>query len=253
MRISFSSQERFSFVSERKGVIKMESYLTVKELPRSERPYEKAEEYGVESLSDAELLAVIIRTGSRQQRSIDLAHRILNHKAEYPGLLGLFYTTREELMKITGIGKVKAIQLLAVAELSKRLSRRRRKDRVSFQSPKAISQYYMERLRHEKREKMILILLDGKNKAIKEIIISEGTVNASLASTREIFIEALKYEAVYIVLLHNHPSGDPTPSGQDIRITKLIREAGELVGISLLDHIIIGDCCYVSFREQDLL
>ena len=115
--ISFSSQERFSFVSERKGVIKMESYLTVKELPRSERPYEKAEEYGVESLSDAELLAVIIRTGSRQQRSIDLAHRILNHKAEYPGLLGLFYTTREELMKITGIGKVKAIQLLAVAEL----------------------------------------------------------------------------------------------------------------------------------------
>lgn len=226
---------------------------TVKEWPISERPYEKAMEQGVERLSDAELLAVIIRTGSKNKSSIELAHQILNHKSEYQGLLGLFYTTKEELMKITGIGTVKAVELLAIAELAKRLTKMQRKERLSFQSPRAIAEYYMEQLRHEKREKMILILLDGKNKAIKEIIISEGTVNASLASTREIFLEAIKYEAVYVILLHNHPSGDPAPSSQDIQTTKVMKEAGELLGIPVLDHIIIGDCCYVSFREQNLL
>lgn len=231
----------------------MKPYLTVKELPKSERPYEKAEEYGVEQLSDAELLAVIIRTGSHKLRSVDLAYQILNHKPQYPGLLSLYYTTKEELMKIHGIGKVKAIELLAVAELAKRLTRKQRRQRLSFRSPEMIAQYYMEQLRHQKREKLILILLDGKNKAIKEMVISEGTVNASMASAREIFIEALRYEAVYLILLHNHPSGDPTPSRQDEAITKIIKESGDLLGIPLLDHIILGDCCYVSLKEQKLL
>lgn len=231
----------------------MKSYLTVKELPKSERPYEKAEEYGVEQLSDAELLAVIIRTGSQKLRSVDLAYQILNHKPQYPGLLSLYYTTKEELMKIHGIGKVKAIELLAVAELAKRLTRKQRKQSLSFRSPEMIAQYYMEQLRHQKREKLMLILLDGKNKAIKEMVISEGTVNASMASAREIFIEALRYEAVYLILLHNHPSGDPTPSRQDETITKIIKEAGDLLGIPLLDHIILGDCCYVSLKEQKRL
>jgi DNA repair protein RadC len=231
----------------------MKSYLTVKELPKSERPYEKAEEYGVEQLSDAELLAVIIRTGSQKLRSVDLAYQILNHKPQYPGLLSLYYTTKEELMKIHGIGKVKAIELLAVAELAKRLTRKQRKQSLSFRSPEMIAQYYMEQLRHQKREKLMLILLDGKNKAIKEMVISEGTVNASMASAREIFIEALRYEAVYLILLHNHPSGDPTPSRQDEAITKIIKEAGDLLGIPLLDHIILGDCCYVSLKEQKRL
>lgn len=231
----------------------MKSYLTVKELPKSERPYEKAEEYGVEQLSDAELLAVIIRTGSQKLRSVDLAYQILNHKPQYPGLLSLYYTTKEELMKIHGIGKVKAIELLAVAELAKRLTRKQRKQSLSFRNPEMIAQYYMEQLRHQKREKLMLILLDGKNKAIKEMVISEGTVNASMASAREIFIEALRYEAVYLILLHNHPSGDPTPSRQDEAITKIIKESGDLLGIPLLDHIILGDCCYVSLKEQKRL
>ncbi|MDO4169188.1 MAG: DNA repair protein RadC [Lachnospiraceae bacterium] len=231
----------------------MKPYLTVKELPKSERPYEKALEKGAEYLSDAELLAVIIRTGGRNMRSIDLAHQILNHQSEYPGLLGLFYTTKEDLMKIKGVGSVKAVQLLAIAELAKRLTKSQRRERLSFHSPSSIAEYYMESLRHEKREKTVLILLDGKCHVIREMILSEGTVNTSMASPREIFQEALKYEAVYVILLHNHPSGDPTPSNKDLDITKVIRDAGELIGIPLIDHIIIGDCKYVSLREQKLL
>lgn len=231
----------------------MKSYLTVKELPQSERPYEKALEKGTECLSDAELLAVILRTGGRNLRSIDLACQILNHQPEYPGLLGLFHTTKEDLMKIKGVGTVKAVELLSIAELAKRMTKSQRRQRLSFGSPASIAEYYMEELRHEKREQMLLILLDGKSKVIREMMLSKGTVNAAMASPREIFLEALRYEAVYIVLLHNHPSGDPTPSSIDLKITEIITKAGNLIGIPLLDHVIIGDCRYVSFREQKLL
>jgi DNA repair protein RadC len=231
----------------------MKKHRTVKELPESERPYEKALTKGIESLSDAELLSVILRTGSRNVRSIDLAYEIFRHKPEYPGLLSLCYTTKEELMKITGIGKVKAIELLAIAELVKRLVRAKKPDRNIFRSPKEIALYYMEELRHEKREKTILLLLDGKNRMIRDIIISEGTVNMSMASPREIFIEAIKYEAVFIILLHNHPSGDPTPSREDLQTTKKIQQTGMLVGIPLIDHIIIGDQSYISLQEQKLM
>ena len=230
----------------------MNTHLTVKQLPESERPYEKAFEKGIESLSDAELLAVILRTGTKKLRSIDLAYAVLNHKKEYPGLLGLYYTTKEDLMKINGIGRVKALELEACAELAKRLAKLKRKQRFSVRSPRSIAEYYMEQLRHEKREKTLLLLLDGKNRIIREHMISEGTVNLSMASSREIFIEALKYEAVYIILIHNHPSGDPTPSMQDLKSTKMIKKAGDFMEIPLLVHIIIGDCSYVSLREQNL-
>lgn len=231
----------------------MTHHLTVKELPESERPYEKALSKGIEHLSDAELLSVILRTGSREVRSMDLACEILKHKPEYPGLLGLFYTTKEELMKIKGIGRVKAVELLAVAELAKRLAKEKRPCRQAFHSPGVIASFYMEELRHEKREKTMLILLDGKNRMIRDVVISEGTVNASMASPREIFLEALKYEAVFVILVHNHPSGDPTPSRQDLQITATIKKSGMLLGIPLIDHIIIGDQNYISLQEQKLM
>lgn len=231
----------------------MSHHLTVKEMPRSERPYEKAEEYGVEMLSDAELLAVILRTGSHKRRSIDVAYEILNQNAICEGLLGLCNTTREELMQVKGIGKVKAIELLAVVELAKRISKARTKERFSIRSPESVASHYMEGMRHKNREQMVLVLLNGKNKVIKEVVVSQGTVNSSPASPREVFLEALKYGAVQMILLHNHPSGDPTPSRQDIQITKRMKDAGELLGIPILDHIIIGDCCYVSLREEKLL
>ncbi|MDD3185120.1 MAG: DNA repair protein RadC [Anaerostipes sp.] len=230
-----------------------EKHFTLKELPISERPYEKFEELGAGALSDAELLAIILRTGSKNIRATSLAYEVLNLHPYYEGLLGICHTSKEELMKIKGIGKVKATQILCIAELSNRLSSRKVHDKVSFHSPQSVADYYMEKMRHLQREEMILILFNGKNNVIKEIQISIGTVNQTVASPRELLVEALRYEAVYMIVLHNHPSGDPTPSKQDLLVTKKIKEAGELVGIYLSDHIIIGDHAYVSMREKKMM
>lgn len=230
-----------------------EKYFTVKELPATERPYEKCEKYGPQVLSDAELLAVIIRTGSKNERSIDLAARVLNYNSANPGLIGLNYMNMKELMSIRGIGRVKAIQLLCVTELSKRMAKQTRQDRMQFVNPELVANYYMEDLRHLQQEKVVLLMLDTKSKMIKEMEMTSGTVNASLLSPREIFLNALKYEAVNLILLHNHPSGDPTPSREDIHSTKRIREAGNLIGIKLMDHIIIGDNRYISLGEEGYL
>lgn len=230
-----------------------EKYFTVKELPATERPYEKCEKYGPQVLSDAELLAVIIRTGSKNERSIDLAARVLNYNSANPGLIGLNYMNMKELMSIRGIGRVKAIQLLCVTELSKRMAKQTRQDGMQFVNPELVANYYMEDLRHLQQEKVVLLMLDTKSKMIKEMEMTSGTVNASLLSPREIFLNALKYEAVNLILLHNHPSGDPTPSREDIHSTKRIREAGNLIGIKLMDHIIIGDNRYISLGEEGYL
>ena len=230
-----------------------DNYLTVKELPVSERPYEKCEHYGATVLSDAELLAVIIRTGTKQQRAIDLAVNILNYSTAYPGLKGLNYCTMKELMKIKGIGRVKAIELLCLTELTRRMAKETLRDSIRLTTPQSVADYYMQDMRHLTREQVILLMLDSKNKLMKDMIISEGTVNTSIMPTREIFVQAVKEGAVNIILLHNHPSGDPTPSAEDIRVTKKLTEAGNLIGISLMDHIIIGDNRYISLKEQGLV
>lgn len=229
-----------------------ETYLTVKELPLSERPYEKCEQYGAGALSDAELLAVIIRTGTKKQRAIDLAVNILNYSSAYPGLKGLNYLSIKELTGINGIGRVKAIELLCLTELTKRMAKEIHRDSLKLVTPQSVADYYMQDMRHLSREQVILLMMDSKNKIIKDMIISAGTVNTSIMPTREVFIYALKYEAVNIILLHNHPSGDPTPSAEDIRVTKRLTEAGNLIGITLMDHIIIGDNRYISLKEQGL-
>lgn len=228
-------------------------HLTLKELPVSERPYEKCEKYGVGSLSDAELLAVIIRTGSKGERVIELANRILNHSKGKSGLVGLNYLTLEDFMSIRGIGRVKAIQLLCVTELTKRMARERLPENAVLNEPKVIADHYMQELRHLDCEHVVLLLLDTKCHKLKDFIISKGTVNSAVAEPREIFQKAVRYGAVHIVLLHNHPSGDVLPSNADISITKRIFHAGELLGIQLVDHIIIGDNRFFSFREQGLI
>lgn len=230
----------------------MKSYLTVKELPMSERPYEKCEKYGAAALSDAELLAVILRTGTKEQRVIDLAVNILNYSTACPGLLGLNYLTMKDLMSIKGVGRVKAIELLCLTELTKRMSKQMRRESVKLLTPESVAEYYMQDMRHLTKEQVMLVMLDSKNRIIKDMIISEGTVNASIMPTREVYVYALKYEAVNIILLHNHPSGDPTPSAEDIRVTKRLMEAGNLIGVTLMDHIIIGDNRYVSLKEQGI-
>lgn len=230
-----------------------ETYLTVKELPMSERPYEKCEKYGAGALSDAELLAVILRTGSKQQRVMDVAMNILNYPSGPQGLKGLNYLTMKELTKIKGVGRVKALELLCLTEITKRMAKEIHRDGLKLVTPQSVANYYMQDMRHLTREQVLLLMMDSKNKLLKDMIISEGTVNTSIMPTREIFVQAVKYEAVNIIMLHNHPSGDPSPSSEDIRVTKRLSEAGNLIGITLMDHIIIGDNRYVSLKEQGFI
>ena len=225
----------------------------IKDLPISERPYERCERFGAKYLTDAELIAVIIKTGTRSRRAIDLAYELLQCKEQFPGLIGLSHISLNELMKIKGIGKVKAIQILCVVELANRMSKTTRDKGVFFVTPNDIAKFYMQELRNLNYEQVILVLLNGKNKVIKEIKLSKGTVNASLITPREVFIYALKYEAVNIALIHNHPSGNPKPSNSDIMVTKKVKETGKLIGIELIDHIIIGDNIFTSLRESGLM
>ncbi len=230
----------------------MTQQYKMKMLPPELRPYERFVNYGPESLSDAELLAILLRTGHKGLNVVRVAESILQHAGD-DGLLGLCRYSIKELTEHPGIGRVKAIQIKAVAELAKRMAKKTAKKRLTFNSPDTIAQYYMEDLRHEDRENLLILSLNTKGALIGEKLLSVGTVNSSLISPREVFIEALQNKAVGIIMLHNHPSGDPTPSHQDIFISKKIKEAGELLDISLVDHIIIGDNIYVSLKEKNLL
>ena len=223
---------------------------TIKELNLEERPYEKCERFGAEYLTNAELLAVLLRTGTKGESSLELARKILYSSPENEGLLNIHNWSYDQLRKIKGIGKVKAIQILCILELAKRLAKEDAGKQLDFNSPSTIARYYMEDLRHKKQENMKLLLLNTKLKLIGESDISKGTVNSTVVSPRELFIEALNKNAVYIILIHNHPSGDPEPSQEDVQITQQIRKAGHLIGIELLDHIIIGDNCYISLKEK---
>lgn len=225
---------------------------TMKELPESQQPYEKFLSHGAESLSDAELLAVILRTGTKGVSVLSLCNKVLGMGRER-NILNLERLTLSELKKIPGIGQVKAVQIKCVAEISRRFAKAERHNGLNFRNPRSIAEYYMEEFRMKTQEHMLLIMLNTKSVLIGEKVVFKGTVNASIVSPREIFIEAIQQEAVYIVLLHNHPSGDPTPSREDIALTKRIKEAGRLIDIQLIDHIIIGDHKYVSFSEKDLL
>lgn len=225
----------------------------IKELHAEERPYEKCERFGAENLTDAELLAVLLRTGTRGENSLQLARRILHPVFAQEGILNIHHWSYEQLMQVKGIGRVKAIQILCLSELAKRLAKTGAGKALDFSSPATIANYYMEDLRHRQQELMKLLLLNTKSRLIGETDISKGTVNAAVISPRELFVEALQKNAVSIILLHNHPSGDPTPSREDILITQRILEAGEMIGVELLDHIIIGNNCYTSFREKGLL
>ena len=227
--------------------------IIMKEISETERPYEKSYKYGVEILSDAELLAVILRTGSRQANALSTAYRILDAHPIHKGIVGLNYLTTEELEDISGVGKVKAIQMKCLAEISKRMAKASLKPFISFESPQSIADYFMENTRYLEKEYVYILMFDSKHKLLKDVRLSEGTVNSSLLSPREVFTTALKFDAVYIVLVHNHPSGDPSPSRQDIEITDRVSSAGRMIGIELSDHIILGNNCYVSLAERGII
>lgn len=217
-------------------------------------PYERFLKSGPESLTDAELLAILIRTGANGHSPVDIARNVLElGNTKEKGLNCLYGLSIDELLKVHGVGKVKAIMLKSVAELAKRMSLQRASIGISFENPEMIARYYMERLRHEDREKVVVLSLNNKLKLINEATLSMGTVNSAIISPRDIFIQALKSGASSIVMLHNHPSGDPAPSRADISITNKIRESGIMLDINLKDHIIIGDQSYFSFLEKGLL
>lgn len=217
-------------------------------------PYERFERFGVRSLTDAELLAIIIRTGSGMHTPMEIGQKILSlDGGNRRGLNSLYHVTVEELMQIDGIGKVKAIKLKCIAELSRRMASDRAREELSFHNPRTVADYYMELLRHEEQERVILVALNQKLCKIDETILSIGTCNASLLEVRDVFLYAFSKKAVWLVLLHNHPGGNPSPSEADLEVTAKIKAAGEITGIRLVDHIIIGNKCYLSFKEKNLL
>ncbi|MCI8949463.1 MAG: DNA repair protein RadC [Lachnospiraceae bacterium] len=226
----------------------------MKDLPAEERPYERCLKMGPEHLTDSELLAVIIRTGSTEETSLELAQKILALNYPNTGILGLLHLSLAEFMKVKGIGKVKAIQLLCVGELSRRIWRQAAKAKQPIlKDPPEIANYCMEDMRHLEQEQVRVLFFDTKQHLLQDTVLSKGTVNASAISPREIFIEALRCGAVALILVHNHPSGDPTPSRNDELLTRRVLESGQVLGILLLDHIIIGDTTYISLRERGII
>jgi len=228
----------------------MELNKTVKNMPRLERPYEKCLAFGPSGLSDAELLAVILKTGAKDKTSIDLAREIISLNQDYEGLAGIHHLTYEQLISLRGIGNAKAVQILCLCEIAKRISGAAARERLVFHSPGSIADYLMEEMCYLRKEEVRLLMFDGGHGLIGESKISIGTVNTALSSPREVFLEALKHQAVYVILIHNHPSGNPAPSSQDILLTKQMMKAGMMIGIELSDHIIIGNQKFYSFREN---
>ncbi|RQD70626.1 MAG: JAB domain-containing protein [Tindallia sp. MSAO_Bac2] len=223
--------------------------VTIKEMPETERPREKLLSEGPQILSNAELIGIILSSGTQNQTAIDLGKAVLCQSNE--GLSFLRNCTIQELMEIKGIGLAKASQIIAAAELGKRLAITGRDSRYRIKCPEDISRLVMEDLRHLKKEVFNILLLNTKHEVISVEKISVGSLNASIVHPREVFQPAIRKSSSAIILVHNHPSGDPTPSKEDVNITKRLVESGDLLGISVLDHVIIGDNIYVSLREQE--
>lgn len=226
--------------------------MKMKELPISERPYEKLEMYGEKSLSNSELLAIIIKTGTKEETSVGLAQRILslNGNNNTQDLRFLQDISIADFERIKGIGKVKAIQLKAVCELAKRMSRPVKQLKIKIKSGKDVANLLMEEMRYEKREIAKVVVLNNKNIILKIIDISYGGNNFAMIEPKEILLEAIKCDAPKIILVHNHPSGNPTPSQTDYQVTDRIYECTQMLGIELLDHIIIGDGTYESVMKN---
>ena len=222
--------------------------LKIKELPETERPYEKLELYGEKSLSNAELLAIIIKSGTKEETSVQIAQRILNlnYDPQMGDLNFLKDLSLQEFMQIKGIGRVKAIQLKAICELSIRMSKPSNYKKIQIRSTENIANYVMEELKFQKREYVKLFLLNTKNEILKNIDVAIGGTNFANVSIKEIIGEALKIKAPKMILVHNHPTGDPTPSEMDIKFTDKLYNAARMFDIELLDHIVIGN---MDFRS----
>ncbi|HAT4247213.1 TPA: JAB domain-containing protein [Clostridium perfringens] len=227
----------------------MSNNIRINEIPSGERPREKLLFYGAQFLSNEELLAIILRTGNKDSNVVELSYRIIHSVG---GLNGLFKASAKELMKVKGVKEAKATQILAMCELYKRF-KVSELTQVKISKPSDVAELVLDELRMLQQEVLILITLDTKNKVISKKEIFKGGLNSSLVHPREIFREAVKDSAASIIICHNHPSGDPTPSRDDINITTRLKECGKMMGIELLDHLIIGDNRFISLKEKDIL
>lgn len=225
--------------------------MQIKDLPASERPQEKLIYGGVETLSTSELIALIIRTGQKNKSSVQLADEVLAYAEKGGCCLGELDAL--ELREIDGIGTSKACSIAAGIELAKRLSRMKSKKKESIDNPCDIADIVMDKLRNEKKEHLILFILNAKCEVESEITISIGDLSQASMNPREVLSPAIKRSAAAIIVAHNHPSGDPTPSKDDVLATKRLIEAAELMGIRVLDHIIVGDGRFISMRNEGII
>jgi DNA repair protein RadC len=228
----------------------MEKPLRIMDLPNTERPREKLFKYGVEALSNNELIAIILRTGTSNENILELSSRVLK---ESGGLNGLLTSSYEDYLELKGIGSAKASQLIALAEISKRFKSYKSGDEYKISEPKDAAMLLMEGMRNLKQECLKVVLLNTKNMVISIKDVSIGSLNSSIVHPREVFNEAVKKSCASIIVSHNHPSGDPTPSSEDINLTHRLSECGKLLGIEMLDHIIIGNGIYISLKEKGIL
>lgn len=226
--------------------------IKMKELPDSEKPYEKLEIYGAKKLSNAELLAIIIKTGTKQDSALTLAQKVLalNNGKDKNNLTFLRDLTTNELTSINGIGRVKAIQILALSELSNRMFTPIKTTEQKIKSTEDVANLFLSEMSYEEREIAKLIILNTKNIILKILDLSIGGTNYAVLEPKIVLAEPIKMQAPKIILVHNHPSGDPTPSEQDFQATDRIFEAASIMGIDLLDHVIIGRNKYESIMFQ---
>lgn len=223
--------------------------LKIKDLPEEERPRERMINYGPEALSNTELLAIIIRTGIKGENALTVAQSLISQE----GIEALVDSSIEELAAFKGIGTSKAVLIKAAIELGKRLYNMPQKKKYTIKSPADVSAVLMGDMRYLKKEYFKIVLLDIKNNIIAVENISIGSLNSSVVHPREIFKTAIKKSSAAVILVHNHPSGDPHPSNEDIEVTKRISEGGKILGIEILDHVIIGDGNYFSFKDEGLM
>ncbi|RDY29632.1 JAB domain-containing protein [Romboutsia weinsteinii] len=224
--------------------------MTMRDMAVEERPREKMLKSGEDSLSNSELLAILLRTGTKHKNAIELANYIINKDLQ--GIRYLQDMTIEELCKIDGIGLSKATQIKAALELGKRVASFK-PIKYKVKNPWDIYKYYMDSLRYQQKEVFKVVLLNTKNEIISDVEISVGTLNSSLVHPREVFREAIKRSTNKMILMHNHPSGSVEPSNEDKNITTRLMKCGELIGIEVIDHIIIGDGLYFSFKENMII
>jgi len=230
----------------------MASYQTIKDWPEADRPREKLLAKGSHSLTETELLAIILRNGnaSTGESAIDQARLLLN---QFGGLKGIDDASASEISAVKGIGPAKVAQLKACLEIGKRIGSQKWETGQPLHSAEDVYHHFRESLGREKRELFYVVLLNNKNRKMREVKISEGSLTASLVHPREVYNPVIRESAAGVIFVHNHPSGDPAPSPEDIDITKRLKEVGDVMGVRVLDHVVIGHDRYFSFNERGML